>query len=343
MANTQAIHAALERVFRRTPTEPLALGGAQYIIFSDQHRGQRDGADDFLRSEATYLAALASYEARGFTLIMLGDAEELWECRPQKALPAYERVAAVERGFNDAGRYVRIFGNHDDRWMDRTAVERHLIPRFGPLEVREALRWQVTRDGRVLGELFLVHGHQGTWGSDKNRKLSRWFVRHIWRPVQRVLRVRLTTPARDECLRERHDIAMYEWTRSHPGVALIAGHTHRPVWTSRTHVQQMEEELAALRERHAPAAEIAALEQRISARRAKDRYCEREHGKRQLTPRPAYFNSGCCCFEDGNVTGIEIDAEQIRLVKWEGSGGAARRLELAAAALPQLFADLGTP
>ena len=340
MANTSAIHAGLERVFHGTPAEPLPLANARYIIFSDQHRGQRDGADDFRRSEATYLAALASYDAREFTLIMLGDAEELWECRPEKALPAYANVAAVERGFNAAGRYVRVFGNHDDRWMDDSEVERHLVPRFGPVQVREALRWQVMLGSRGLGELFLVHGHQGTWGSDKNRKLSRWVVRNIWRPLQKLIPIRLTTPAKDECLRERHDVAMYEWTLAHPGVALLAGHTHRPVWTSRTHVQQMEEELARLRARGASATEIAALEQAIAARRKKDKYCDKEHQKRHLDPRPSYFNSGCCCFEDGNVTGIEIEGDQIRLVKWEGSGGRLKRLELATAALPLVFDQL---
>jgi hypothetical protein len=33
-------------------------------------------------------------------------------------------------------------------------------------------------------------------------------------------------------------------------------------------------------------------------------------------PVPCYFNSGCCCFADGDVTGIEIADERIRLVRW---------------------------
>jgi hypothetical protein len=32
--------------------------------------------------------------------------------------------------------------------------------------------------------------------------------------------------------------------------------------------------------------------------------------------KPTYFNSGCCCFEDGTITGIEIAGGNIRLVKW---------------------------
>ncbi len=35
-----------------------------------------------------------------------------------------------------------------------------------------------------------------------------------------------------------------------------------------------------------------------------------------LTLKPSYFNSGCCCFRDGDITGIEITYEKIALVKW---------------------------
>jgi hypothetical protein len=317
MAKARDIHRALDTVFARTPVERLNAGEARLVVLSDLHRGQRDGADDFERSEPRYLAALEYYWTNGFTLIVLGDAEELWECRPAKTLAAYPRVAAAERRCNAAGRYVRVFGNHDDRWMHADEVARWLVPQWGPLAVREALRYDVWLGAERLGDLFLVHGHQGTYASDRNSGLSRWFVRHVWRPVQQVFRIRTTTPARDECLRERHDIAMYQWAAAHR-VALIAGHTHRPVWTSKTHVQQLEEELAARRAAGASSAELDALATTIRERVAKDRYCEAEHRQRALDPVPAYFNSGCCCFSDGQLTGIEIEGGRIRLVRWAG-------------------------
>lgn len=340
MTDRGSIRRGLDRAFHATPQERLVLERARLAVLSDQHKGQRDGADDFAECEASYLAALDHYWAGGFDLIVLGDGEELWENRPGRALPAYDNVFRLERRFNDAGRYRRVFGNHDDLWMDADAVARYLVPRLGPIEVREAFRYEVTWSGRVLGELYLVHGHQGTWASDKNRAFTRVAVRHLWRPIQRFFRIRATTPAHDECLREEHDIAMYEWTLGHAGVALIAGHTHRPVWTSKTHVEQMEDQLAALRRRGAPAAEIEALERKIAQRRAKDRYCEHEHHKRALDPRPSYFNSGCGCYADGNVTGIEIEGQEIRLVKWAGGGAAARRDVLSADTLPRVFAEL---
>lgn len=285
-------------------------------MLSDQHKGQRDGADDFLRCAPSYLAALSYYWDRNFTLVVLGDAEELWQCRPQDALPAYEDVLASERRFNAAGRYRRVYGNHDDLWMDRHAVRRYLEPRLGTLHVEEAVRFRVSAAGAPLGELLLVHGHQGRWASDQNRRVTAWVIRNLWRPIQRTFRIRRNTPARDECLRERVDIAMYQWTLGHPGVALIAGHTHRPVWTSRTHVQQLEETLSQRRRGGANPAELAALERAITDRRMKDKYCEAEHRQRALDPRPSYFNTGCCCFKDGQITGIELEGDRLRLIKW---------------------------
>jgi hypothetical protein len=32
--------------------------------------------------------------------------------------------------------------------------------------------------------------------------------------------------------------------------------------------------------------------------------------------KPTYFNSGCCCFSDGDIHGIEIEDGSIRLIKW---------------------------
>ena len=40
---------------------------------------------------------------------------------------------------------------------------------------------------------------------------------------------------------------------------------------------------------------------------------------------PCYFNSGCCSFSDGDITGIEISDRCIRLVRWSGSSGRPER------------------
>jgi hypothetical protein len=42
--------------------------------------------------------------------------------------------------------------------------------------------------------------------------------------------------------------------------------------------------------------------------------------------KPSYFNSGCCCFDDGTITGIEISEGFIRLIKWSLVNGKPRRI-----------------
>ena len=42
--------------------------------------------------------------------------------------------------------------------------------------------------------------------------------------------------------------------------------------------------------------------------------------------KPSYFNTGCCCYNDGNITGIEIANNKIQLVKWEMHENNAHRI-----------------
>jgi hypothetical protein len=58
---------------------PFDSATGKFIIFSDQHKGRRNGADDFMLCEPNYLAALDYYYQNGFHLVALGDSEELWE------------------------------------------------------------------------------------------------------------------------------------------------------------------------------------------------------------------------------------------------------------------------
>jgi len=37
--------------------------------------------------------------------------------------------------------------------------------------------------------------------------------------------------------------------------------------------------------------------------------------------KPCYFNTGCCSYSDGDVTGIEIVNGEIRLVRWPDDQG----------------------
>jgi hypothetical protein len=53
--------------------------------------------------------------------------------------------------------------------------------------------------------------------------------------------------------------------------------------------------------------------------------------------KPSYFNSGCCCFSDGDITGIEITNGMIRLVKWKYTNAQPQRILLEEVALEKFL------
>jgi len=322
-------------------TEVLDLRGPPVVVFSDHHKGARDGADDFQRCERAYNAALAYYFERGHRLFVLGDAEELWECRPEEVLGAYSRTLALEADFHREGRYARFWGNHDDQWRHSGQVKKHLGALFPDLKVREALRLRVVDERAELGQLFLAHGHQGTLGSDRFAWFSRLVVRYVWRPLQRRLNMPSTSPAVDWKLRETHDRAMSDWASEQRSLVRVAGHTHRPVfWTS-----QPQPDLVppTLTEGDAGAATAAAAETRAESEwNAAE---ERRVAAQRPAPivKPCYFNTGCCSFGDGDVTGIEIGDRQIRLVRWPNEQERPLPRILASAELSSIFELVNTP
>jgi hypothetical protein len=134
---------------------------------------------------------------------------------------------------------------------------------------------------------------------------------------------------------------MAGWADEHPErTVLVAGHTHRPVFPGQFPPDFRAE--AATREAayqaaaggpDAPAARAELELARVRAARA-GTY------KSPDLDRPCYFNTGCCSFGDGDVTGLEFSGGKVRLVRWlEDSGGAFPR-ELAASGLRDVLGDV---
>jgi UDP-2,3-diacylglucosamine pyrophosphatase LpxH len=306
----------------------------KFIIFSDQHKGGGDEADEFRGCKETYMAALRHYRQNGFSLILLGDVEELWEQGFKKVERTYQDVLRLEGSF-PPGRYYRLWGNHDDEWMIERNVRRNLARYMPTGAIYEAIRFELVNDADSVGTMLLLHGHQGTFASDKIRGFSRLAVR-LYRHIQRLTGIGKTTPAKDVCLRGKHDTEMYNWAVQQEKLMLVAGHTHRPVWSSRTHLQKLQAELEELKAGPDTPEQrelIRAKEQEVQERARKSKPCE----DTEKTP-PSYFNTGCCKFEDGDITGIEIEDGSIRLIKW--SSESLRREVFEEAQLLTIFAQL---
>jgi hypothetical protein len=319
----QNIVRGLDTAFRDAAVDEVSadVDAVRWIIFSDHHRGDRRSHDRFVGAERAYNAALGYYLEAGHTLLLLGDVEELWAASPAAVMRAYGYTLELESEFYRDHRYLRFFGNHDAEWSSEAMVREHLWPTFPNLKVREGLRLLLTRDGLSLGTLFLAHGHQGETFSDRHQWLARFAVRAFWRPAQRLVRRPWTTPARDFVLRERHDLALYRWAAAHERLVLIAGHTHRTVFMSESLTRKVSRELSAARRELATDSERPDVRHRVAMLRAELEWVRDREARRLAQPgtdgvEPSYFNTGCCSFRDGDITGIEIADGQIRLVRW---------------------------
>ncbi len=322
----RAINKNMDRVLRKALRFGIESEDARVVIFSDHHRGLGDGADDFVNCREVYLQALQYYYQHDFTLVLLGDVEEFWECVPLMVMRNYKDVIAQEACFHDEARLIKIWGNHDDQWQESLFRSATLPSALKGLKVYEGLVIELKESSSHKEiELVMIHGHQGTLSSDRLAGISRWFVRWFWRPIQQVFKVKLNpTPATDIDLQSKHDKDMYTWAKSRGNTMLFCGHTHQPVFMSNTHI----DELLAKKERE----DSPELDEKI------------EEIKKVSTPIsvedkiPCYFNSGCCSFENGAITGLEIVEGKIQLMKWKkGEGKSVKREE----SLSKLFELLG--
>jgi UDP-2,3-diacylglucosamine pyrophosphatase LpxH len=357
MRRNRALNLALNRA--RALSGMLLQDGQRYIIFSDLHKGRRTRADEFRFCEATYLAALDHYFKTGYTLVVLGDAEELWE-EPDigAVMRANADVLESEARFHPQ-RYVRVEGNHDNAWRNEQFVRQFLDPIFPGIQVRREFLLQVPLEGGRIGDILMVHGHQGTLDGDIFDFIPPELL-PLYRDFQNITDLGHNSPSQDACLRGMQDAFLYRWASAHKDLILVAGHTHRPVWTSLTHLDKLLNNLHYLighRQGYKPdtyTQKVHELLVEIDERERKYPPCNDT-----VKTRSCYFNTGCCVFEDGDITGIEIDGgskdksdkegrpAEIRLVKWgktskAGAEQAGRiaRLELERQILQEVFMRL---
>ena len=326
---------ALSRSLNGSSTLKLTLDLQQphkFIIFSDQHKGAGDGADEFRHCMPAYRAALRHYRGKAFKLVLLGDVEELWEQGFRTVERTYRNILRLEGSF-PKGHYFRLWGNHDDRWQHESHVNKRLRPYTSDGVVAEGICFEVVNGDVEIGRMFLVHGHQGTLASDRLGRLGPLGLR-VYRWLQRLFHIGGNTPARDACLRDWHEGQMYAWAVDQKDLILVTGHTHRPVWNSRTHLQKLQMELENLKsELHVPPEFVRQKEMEVAERMAKNPPCA--ESERDL---PVYFNAGSCAFDDGDITGIELEDGVIRLIKW--AHGSHERIVLEEDFLRQIYGRL---
>jgi UDP-2,3-diacylglucosamine pyrophosphatase LpxH len=312
---------------------PADLEKDAFVIFSDQHKGDGSGADDFKDNAALYMQALSFYEQMGFKLIVLGDSEECWENSWDRILAQYSGVIKKEIDLAVATqqqRKLKVWGNHDKEVSLRRF--RRYYRKVGSRLLDEVSY----REGLCLGpDIFLIHGHQGRFFEDIAWKVSRLAVKVVWKSLQKLFLIGREGPSENIRLREGLELNYYRWAKKRR-LLLICGHTHRALFASLTHLDCLERktlELEKKREGLPPAAKEKA-EKIISQSQAEsEQVMSRRRGLPRLffeTPPqqaiPCYFNSGCCLYANG-LTCLELEKGSMRLIKWQR--GTGERITLA--------------
>lgn len=326
------VHGGLTEALDTAPVETSQIDDLRLVVFSDHHRGIGDRADDFRKCKKIYHAALGYYDSLEYRLLLLGDVEELWERLLISVIREYQSTLDLERRFFEADRGVRFIGNHDEPlelpW-NRSQIEKHIngAALFNSLLVR-------VQDGeKELGDLLFAHGHQGvlyTW-------FHRFMVRRLWAPVQRLTGIGMGVPSSDHSLRQTHELAIYDWAVNRERtLMLICGHTHHPVFMSTAWEQTIRGQLENLRKSGADREAIARKQAELQWVMT-----DLDELKSSLPEgaRPCYFNSGCCSFSDGDITGLEISDRKIRLVRWSGMRGHPQRMVLREAELASVLGN----
>ena len=211
---------------------------SRIILMSDCHRGDGSWADDFSRNQNIYFAALSYYYDHNYKYIELGDGDELWK---NKKLCDIMRIHSdafwLLSRFIKEGRFYSLFGNHDIEkkvkgfirsrdYRNFYKYEKEHLPLFENVKLHEGIVLKHTFNG---GKIFLIHGHQVDFFNDRLWMVSRFLVRHLWRPLELLGANDPTSAAKNYKRKAAVEKKLIEWVKRENQM-LIAGHTHRPTF-----------------------------------------------------------------------------------------------------------------
>lgn len=216
---------------------------SRIILMSDCHRGDGSEADEFFRNEHLYLSALNYYDRQRFLYIEIGDGDELWENKNMEdIIVAHTEVFRLLRKLWQEKRLYFIYGNHDLVKREAEYNREHLYcakltadscceSLFDGFTAQEGLVLEYSGAGRggSRGEILLVHGHQVDFLNSSLWRLSRWLVRHLWKPLELFGITDPTSPAQNRDKKEKIGRRLTDWVIRENRM-LIAGHNHRPMF-----------------------------------------------------------------------------------------------------------------
>ncbi|MDP8242092.1 MAG: metallophosphoesterase family protein [Candidatus Celaenobacter antarcticus] len=298
----------------------LETNNNKFVILSDLHFGDGGPADDFRHNTKAIRRLLSHYLENNYRIILLGDIEELWQFDLDMIKKRYDtEIYSLFRKFG-VDRIIRVFGNHDREWESpRDPVMKNPdITKGAP----EALKMKIGDNPFIL----LVHGHQGNIESDKNSWISKFLVRGAFKPLEplaKFFKLYGHPSATKSQVTTDYEQVMYAWAKKNE-VILICGHSHRAIFASTSYARRLQNQIEALRQKNQTHTndpdllkenkkKIKELNKKLKDEKKKNRDIDPTDPSQ--APLPCYFNTGCGLFTTG-ITCLEIENDEIRLVKW---------------------------
>ncbi len=294
------------------PREAIAAD-SRYVFLSDFHMGDGGTRDDLAHNRELLEAILSRhYLERGYVLVLNGDIEDLSKFRYPDIRAAWASLYKVIDAFARAGRLRKIVGNHDlglFRTKDYPYPLIHgLVLEHGP------------------DRLFAFHGHQASRFFTRHDYLSHFAIRYLVKPLA------IKNANVDDRGKRRFRIERRIYRASKAlGIAALIGHTHRPLFESRSKYDSLrwaiEEMVAeypsATGDRRGEIVNLVDLyrtELSQMGRREVNRDLAGSRYDRESILVPCLFNSGCATGRHG-ITALELENTSLSLVHWTGKDG----------------------
>ena len=282
----------------------------KFVVWSDIHLGDGSRRDDFRRNADLFLTVLRHYYAKQYKLILNGDIEELLKFKYPVIRERWSEVFDLFGKFASAGRLLKLEGNHDPaEWLREE--------KDYPFKLLPALRLKTDS-----GEIFLLHGHQSDTIYYFFPKLIVWLLRRFVFPLG-IMNYTVAYDSRKQYLTEKR---IYDFSRKN-GLITLIGHTHRPLFESRTKLETIHAKIEELCRAYHRAKDptgrnkiiatvkkyktLLAFERRSS--QGKLRLVDSVYG--DSLPVPCLFNSGSVIGRSG-ITCLELKKGKIFLVYW---------------------------
>lgn len=220
---------------------------SKIVFISDVHRGDGGYNDSLMNNKNIYLAAIKYYYNEGYTLIEIGDGDELWENRNCIDIAYnYKEVFDLYNKFNNdkssgKKRLYMIYGNHDNIKKNKNFKKynenkfRKIDENFGEsflklinnIEFHEGIVLNFSLNSKKIKKKCIVtHGHQLDLMNNEFSFVSRFLVRYIWTFLEGIAGYKApNSPANSYKKGSKIDKKLADWANENKTL-LICGHTH---------------------------------------------------------------------------------------------------------------------